>query len=84
MGIFSKIFKGIGKIFGLGGQDDQAKAQKEQLRRMEEQNKLNAMNEAKKVTEFEEAPETGESSVDGVRRKKKQSGMYSSNIGLTI
>lgn len=84
MGIFSKVFKSIGKIFGLGGNDDQAKAQKEQLRRMEEQNKLNAMNEAAKVTKFEEDPATAETSVDSVRRKKKQSGMYSSNIGLTI
>lgn len=89
MGWLKKAFKSVVKIASLGLIDpdagkDAAKAQKEQLRRTEQANKLNGYNAAENVTTFEDGGGGSTFTGTDTRKKKRSTGGFSSNIGLTI
>ena len=72
---------GLQSLTGTGALKDMAASQEATLQRQSEAAKLDSMNEVQNVTQFDDGG--GADFTDGgSRRKKRQSGAFSSGIGL--
>lgn len=79
--VLKPVTKKLQGMLGIGALKDMAAGQEESLRRQGEAAKLDSMNEVQNVTQFDDGG--GEDFTgDGSRRKKRQSGAFSSGIGL--
>ena len=68
-------------ILGIGAMKDMAAGNEESLRRQSEASKLDSMDEVQNVTQLDDSG--GEDFAGGgSRRKKRQSGAFSSGVGL--
>ena len=79
--VHKPVTKKLQDTLGIGALKDMAAGQEETLQRQSEAAKLDSMNEVQNVTQFDDGG--GEDFTGGeVRRKKRQSGAFSSGIGL--
>lgn len=75
------VTKKLQDMLGIGALKDVAAGQEESLRRQGEAAKLDSMNEVQNVTQFDDSASVVSTTSDSIR-KKRQSGAFSSGIGL--
>ena len=79
--VHKPVTRKLQDTLGIGTLKDMAAGQEESLRKQGEASKLNAMNEVDNITQFDDGG--GEDFTGGgALRKKRQSGAFSSGIGL--
>lgn len=83
MSIFKSLEKMVKGVLGIGGKDDMAKRQQEELDRLQQQNKLDAAQEQQDVAQFDDLEGDTFSGTES-RKKRKTGSMYGNPLGVSV